>query len=168
MTGFRSLLFKTARHLPLQSNAAASVQMIAIEPKWMTEEYWSAIDGECSRLTAFYLLSALDLRRTAEGSIDPVPADSALFLELFGRTLHISFGVAVLCLLLGFPVAVVMAKATPQVASIMLMLVLVPFWTSLLVRSTAWVIPSPGSGARYRSAPGIIACVASQTSIPSA
>jgi putative spermidine/putrescine transport system permease protein len=54
--------------------------------------------------------------------------------------LSVSLTVTALCLLIGFPVAAVMARAGKRAASWMLMLVLVPFWTSLLVRSTAWVI----------------------------
>ena len=63
-----------------------------------------------------------------------------MFLELFGRTLRISAVVTLVCLLIGVPMAVTMAGASPARANALLILVLIPFWTSLLVRSTAWVI----------------------------
>ncbi|MFX6728724.1 ABC transporter permease, partial [Acinetobacter baumannii] len=52
----------------------------------------------------------------------------------------IGLGVTVLCLLLGFPVAYLIAALPPARANLLLILVLLPFWTSLLVRTTAWVV----------------------------
>ena len=140
VSGFRTLLLNTTKHLPLQINTPATSQLIEIESGWNSERYWAAIKRQCGRLTTYYLLTALDLHHADDGSITTVSADTAVFLNLFGRTLLISCAISVMCLLLGFPVAVVMAKATPQVANILLLLVLLPFWTSLLIRSTAWVI----------------------------
>ena len=76
----------------------------------------------------------------SEGDLEAVPSDRAIFIDLYMRTLRISLGTTVLCLLIGFPVAAVMARATGSLANLMLTLVLIPFWTSLLVRTTAWVI----------------------------
>ena len=49
-----------------------------------------------------------------------------------------SLSLTVLCLLLGYPVAYLLAHSPPRRAN--LLLVLVPFWTSLLVRTTAWIV----------------------------
>jgi putative spermidine/putrescine transport system permease protein len=46
----------------------------------------------------------------------------------------------VICVLLGYPLAYLMANSSPRVAAILAMFVLLPFWTSLLVRTAAWVV----------------------------
>jgi putative spermidine/putrescine transport system permease protein len=138
--GFRGLVIGTANRVDPDRPGSAREQLAAIDPRWDDPAYWQAIRRERHRLTPFYLLSALDLRQRADGGVERVPEDSALFLDLFGRTLRISAAVTLLCLLIGFPVAATMAGSSPAVANTLLLLVLVPFWTSLLVRSAAWVI----------------------------
>ena len=68
------------------------------------------------------------------------PPDRRIYLPLLGRTLAVSVGIATLCLLLGYPVAYLIAQAPPRRANLLLLLVLVPFWTSLLVRTTSWIV----------------------------
>lgn len=60
--------------------------------------------------------------------------------EIFGRSFWISLVVTVICVLLGYPLAYVIASATPGWATVMMIAVLLPFWTSLLVRTSAWVV----------------------------
>jgi putative spermidine/putrescine transport system permease protein len=138
--GFRGLIIGTANRVDPARPGSLRAHLVDLDPRWGDPAYWQAIRRERHRLTPFYLLSALDLRQRADGGLERVPADSAIFLELFGRTLRISAAVTALCLLIGFPVAAVMAGASPGLANALLLLILVPFWTSLLVRSTAWVI----------------------------
>jgi putative spermidine/putrescine transport system permease protein len=138
--GFRGLVIATAKGVALDGPGSVREQLVGLDARWGDPTYWQAIRRERHRLTPFYLLSALDLRQRADGSLERVPTESAVFLDLFGRTLRISAAVTLLCLLIGFPVAVTMAGSSPSVANALLILVLVPFWTSLLVRSAAWVI----------------------------
>ena len=63
-----------------------------------------------------------------------------MFRNVLGRTLWISAVVTLMCLLLGYPVAFFIAQQPPSRASLLLFLVLLPFWTSLLVRTVAWVV----------------------------
>ena len=51
-----------------------------------------------------------------------------------------SLSITVLCLLLGYPIAHLIAHAPPRIGNLLLILVLVPFWTSLLVRTTSWIV----------------------------
>jgi len=137
--GFRSIIIRTAR-LSGEATPAYRDFLIAREPAWRDVAHWGAIANESSRLTDFYLLGALDLRRTAEGRIARVDPQNAVFLDLFARTFWISLTVTLFCLAIGFPVAVVIAQAKPDTANLLLILVLLPFWSSLLVRATAWII----------------------------
>jgi putative spermidine/putrescine transport system permease protein len=140
IAGFRTLVLRTAARLPPADAPSSKDALIALDGRWGEAEYWTTIRNEGGRLTPFYLLWALDLRQAADGAIVRAPPDRALYNELFLRTFWISLCVTALCLVIGFPVAHVMAASPPRLGNWLLLLVLVPFWTSLLVRTTAWVI----------------------------
>jgi mannopine transport system permease protein len=63
-----------------------------------------------------------------------------LYLRVLQRTVQISFAVAVLCVVLGYPVAFLMARSSGLVVAIVGACVLIPLWTSVLVRSYAWIV----------------------------
>jgi putative spermidine/putrescine transport system permease protein len=138
--GFRTLLFATARRLPAEPTASAHDALIAIDPKWGERETWAALRRAGGPVTDFYLLGALDLRRDAGNAITGAPPEQRVFRDVLGRTLWISAVVTMACLLLGYPVAYVIASQPPGRANTLLFLVLLPFWTSLLVRTAAWVV----------------------------
>jgi ABC-type spermidine/putrescine transport system permease subunit I len=62
------------------------------------------------------------------------------YYRIFLTTLELSVYVTALSVLLGYPVAYMMAMLPPRAASLCLMLVLIPFWTALLVRTYAWLV----------------------------
>ncbi|TMH29504.1 MAG: ABC transporter permease [Betaproteobacteria bacterium] len=138
--GFRTLLFGTGRQLPAELSGSSRETLIAIDPKWGDRETWAALRRAGGPLTDFYVLGALDLRRDADGSITGAPREQRVFRDVLGRTLWISAMVTVICLVLGYPVAYVIAAQPPARAGVLLFLVLLPFWTSLLVRTVAWVV----------------------------
>jgi putative spermidine/putrescine transport system permease protein len=140
MPGLRGLLTRTAQRLPPAGSTGHAAALAAIDPRWGQPEVWSVIRQQSGRLTDFSLLTAMDIERDPDDQLRRVQGDQAIFLSLYGRTLTTSLGVTLICLLLGYPLAAVMASARPAVANAMQLLVLVPFWTSLLVRTTAWVI----------------------------
>ncbi len=138
--GFRTLLFTTGRQLPTELSGSSREALIAIDSKWGDRETWAALRRAGGPVTDFYLLGALDLRRDANGSITGAPPEQRVFRDVLGRTLWISAMVTLICLILGYPVAYVIAAQPPGRASVLLFLVLLPFWTSLLVRTVAWVV----------------------------
>ncbi len=138
--GFRTLLFTTGRQLPAELSTSSREALIAIDSKWSERETWAALRRAGGPVTDFYLLGALDLRRDANGSITGAPPEQRVFRDVLGRTLWISAMVTLICLLLGYPVAYVIAAQPPGRAGVLLFLVLLPFWTSLLVRTVAWVV----------------------------
>jgi putative spermidine/putrescine transport system permease protein len=147
-SGLRSLMLKTAREL----NAADSPRSGAIEvlreidERWIDPAVWNVIQRALPQHTDFYLLAAVDLERDAHGAIGPVSEDSAIYRDVIARTFVISGSVTLICLLLGYPLAHWMATAPPATARKLMLLVLLPFWTSLLVRTTAWVVVLQGGG----------------------
>ena len=138
--GFRTLLFGTGRRLPAMLTGSARDALIGIDPKWGERETWAAMRRAGGPATDFYLLGALDLRRDVDGAITGAPPEQRVFRAVLGRTLWISAMVTLICLVLGYPVAYVIASQPPGRAAVLLFLVLLPFWTSLLVRTLAWVV----------------------------
>ena len=140
VAGFRSLMFATGRALPAELTVSARETLLAIDPKWGGRETWMALRRAVGPITDFYLLAALDMRHDASNAIVGAPPEQAVFRNVLGRTLWISTLVTLVCLLLGYPVAFFIAQQPPSRASLLLFLVLLPFWTSLLVRTVAWVV----------------------------
>jgi putative spermidine/putrescine transport system permease protein len=106
---------------------------------WGDVALWRIIKSASARYTDYYWLAAVDLQRGAEG-IERVPAEQAVFLDVYARTFWIAGLVTVLTLILGFPVAYLLATQPPARANLLMIFVMLPFWTSLLVRTTAWFV----------------------------
>ena len=140
VAGYRTLMFGTGRALTGEPAGPARETLLAIDPRWGERETWAALKRAAGPITDFYLLAALDLRHDANDSIVSSPPEQAVFRNVLGRTLWISGMVTLICLVLGYPVAFFIARQSPVRASILLFLVLLPFWTSLLVRTVAWVV----------------------------
>ena len=138
-TGMRGLLLRTAR----ASNRLAApyaTSMVTLDARWGVPETWLLVQRAGGPVTPLYLLRAMDLQRAAGGGIENVAADEALYRMLFWRTLGISLVVTALCVILAYPVAYTIARLRAPWSSIALTLVLIPFWSSVLVRSTAWFV----------------------------
>ena len=140
VAGFRSLLFATGRRIGGTIEGSPREFLGAIDARWSDRETWAAIRRAAGPVTDFYLLAALDLRRNATDTITGAPPEEAVFRNVLGRTLWISGVVTLVCLLLGYPVAYFIARQPASRAAVLLFLVLLPFWTSLLVRTVAWVV----------------------------
>ena len=138
--GFRSLLLKTVRQLPIRDGEPADDGLRRIDRRWGEAETWRLLDRAASRLTPDFLLTAIDHKVGASGTVEPVPASQAIYIRAFLRTFAISASVALICLLLGYPVAYLLATLPPRQSSFLMIFVIVPFWTSLLVRTTAWYV----------------------------
>ncbi len=140
ISGFRSLLFATGRHLPEQLETSARNTLVDIDAKWGEPETWGAIARAAGPTTSLFVLAAVDLRRTADGSIIAAPREEAIFVQILGRTFAIASAVTLFCLALAYPLAYVLATLPARIANVLLVLVLLPFWTSLLVRTSAWIV----------------------------
>ncbi|WP_035664496.1 ABC transporter permease [Bradyrhizobium sp. Ec3.3] len=139
LPGARSQVLRVAR-LAGQDAAVTKEAMIKAAPLLGEDQGWAAIRSGTNRLTSFFLLSAFDLRWTDQGTIGAVPAGQAVFTRVFGRTFLIATLVTLATLALAFPLAYVMTNVRPLIAGIVLVLVLLPFWTSILVRTAAWTV----------------------------
>jgi len=137
--GFRSLLMRTGRGAE-RYRAPYKQALLERDERWGELIYWRTLKGNTSAFTLHYLLQAVDLDLQWDNSIRLAPPDQRLYIENLLRTLWIALVVTLACILLGYPVAFLIATAEPRWAQLLILLVLLPFWTSLLVRTAAWVI----------------------------
>ncbi|MCY4159545.1 MAG: ABC transporter permease [Bacteroidetes bacterium] len=138
--GLRGAITHTSRELRNVQQGSRRESMIAIDSVWSDPATWHAIQVTGERFTSRHYLNALDLQRLPDGSVVSQPDERRIYVHLFWRTLMISALITLLCLVLGYPIAHLIARSPPQRANLLLILVLVPFWTSLLVRTTSWIV----------------------------
>ncbi len=156
IAGARSLVMGTFRALPIAGTPdEVKARLIELDPRWGEAPYWQAIAKNGSRWTADYLLASVDLRRDADGSIERMPPDQRAFTGILLRTFNISAVVTFFCLLLAYPLAWWLASLPARKANVLMILVLVPFWTSILVRVAAWIVLLQSEGLVNRGLIGI-------------
>ena len=140
--GMRALLISTRRRISsaVESFPDARKALLDISAKWGEPATWATIKQADGPLTDFYLLSAVDLKRGVDGSIERAPPSQSAFLQATRRTFQIAFGVTFLAILFGFPFAYFMATTSKRATAIMMFMILLPFMTSMMIRILAWVI----------------------------
>jgi putative spermidine/putrescine transport system permease protein len=138
--GIRSKVIVGARKVEKLEAGPYKEALIAMDPVWGQRATWAAIKRSSSPWTSFYLLAALDLERNADNDIVNVPKQQSIYVTVFIRTFWIAFQVTLATLILGFPVAYLLATLPTKYSNLLMIFVLLPFWTSLLVRTTAWFV----------------------------
>ncbi len=138
LSGTRSLFTKSARKAK-KLEAPFKDGLLAVNEKWGDIEVWKALKISAKSWTPAYLASAVDYKYNADGSFERKSEERRIHLQLFVRTLKISIIVTVMGLILGYPIAFLLSTLPARTSNLLLILVLLPFWTSLLVRTTAWI-----------------------------
>jgi putative spermidine/putrescine transport system permease protein len=142
LPGGSSTIQGTARRLnaaDADEVAANGAAMLAeINPNWQDGAIWRAIRDAGQVYTARNFLTALDLERAADGSIQPRES-ARIYINLYTKTLRMALVITLLTVLLGYPLAFFLAHLPSGKANLLIIFVLLPFWTSLLVRTTAWI-----------------------------
>ncbi|MDH5798397.1 MAG: ABC transporter permease [Paracoccaceae bacterium] len=106
---------------------------------WADRETWVTIKRIGQPYTATQYVAAVDLRFDVDNNIVMQEEDRQIYMQIFGRTLWMSLLVTTMCLLLGYPIAFLLATLPLRYSNLLMIMVLLPFWTSLLVRTTAWI-----------------------------
>ncbi|ARE41726.1 polyamine ABC transporter, permease protein [Rhodovulum sp. P5] len=110
-----------------------------VDKDWADPEAWSTIRTFMPAYTSGYFLNAVDLQMTADG-VAAQPENQQIYMLLFKRTLIMSLVIMGSCVLLGYPIAYLLSNLPLRTSNLLLILVLLPFWTSLLVRTSAWKV----------------------------
>lgn len=141
-TGMSSMFRRSGRKMgkldPVE-DAPFKEKIIDIHDGWGEVKTWQIIKTHSVGITNGYFLNAIDMRRTPEGA-QAQPESKQILVKLFGRTLVMSLMITGACILLGYPVAWILANLPMRTANMLMILVLLPFWTSLLVRTSAWKV----------------------------
>jgi putative spermidine/putrescine transport system permease protein len=141
----RSLFTKTARGADDLAPPYREA-FLAVDPKWGDPVVWEAMRASSTAYTTDFYLVAADFERTADGSVVRVEPKERIYVYLFIKTFVLSAAITLVCLLIGFPVAHLLATLPMRRANLLMILVLLPFWTSLLVRTTSWMAMLQGEG----------------------
>jgi putative spermidine/putrescine transport system permease protein len=107
---------------------------------WADTEFWLLLKRETRALTPSYYLLAMDFEYTPTGDIVERPEVYQVYRGLFFRTAWMSVFITVICIVLAYPISYMLATQPARIANLLLILVLLPFWTSLLVRTSAWIV----------------------------
>jgi putative spermidine/putrescine transport system permease protein len=130
----------TFRAVHLAPPASWKEALEKIDPTWGKLPVWRLLKRESSPITADFYVAAVDMQFGPSGHLQRVPAYARVYVPLFIRTAWMSILVTVLTLVLGYPLAYWISRMPDRQANLMMIAVLLPFWTSLLVRITAWIV----------------------------
>jgi putative spermidine/putrescine transport system permease protein len=112
--------------------------LLAVDPNWGKPALWRAMSAASHVYTTEFYKVASD-RKLTDGGWARGGDKERVYLYLFFKTFLVSAIITVVCLLLAFPVAHLLATLPMAKSSLLMILVLLPFWTSLLVRTTSWI-----------------------------
>ncbi|NOX41060.1 MAG: ABC transporter permease [Alphaproteobacteria bacterium] len=138
LAGARSLFTSSARKAK-KLEAPFKQSLIGVNKKWARLDVWQGMKTSSRVFTPGYLAKALDFKLLADGSIVREDKSRRIYVMLLLRTMKISLIVTLSTLVLGYPIAYLLSTLSVRTSNLLLILVLLPFWTSLLVRTTAWI-----------------------------
>lgn len=141
-TGISSLFRKSGRTVKkwdIPNDGPYREKFIALDKNWGDPEIWQVIKTYSTKYTNGYFLNAIDMEKSPTG---PRMRDESqqIYLLLFQRTMFLSITITLSCLILGYPVAWLLSNIPMRTSNLLMILVLLPFWTSLLVRTSAWKV----------------------------
>ncbi len=137
-SGFSSMFRKTARKAK-KLEPPFKEAILDIDKKWSDVNYWRVLKRESREYTDSYFLTAVDFTYTDDGKRVFKGDDTRIYLDLFARTFWMSLLITGICLVLAYPVAYLLSTLPVRSSNLLMILVLLPFWTSLLVRTSAWI-----------------------------
>lgn len=142
LTGASSLFRKSGRRvkrMDLESDMSFKDAFTEIDKDWGELPIWETIKTYSPSYTNGYFLNSIDMQKGPDGP-EARPENQRIYMLLFGRTMFMSLVITFSCILLGYPVAWILANLPARTSNMLMILVLLPFWTSLLVRTSAWKV----------------------------
>ena len=138
--GFKSILKKLQRKMKKFEDGNYKEQIMDVHKRWANVEYWRAIKRRAPAISYSKYLKGMDLIENEDGNITQVPEDRRVPRVLWLRTLEVAFFVTLFCFLMAYPIAHLLATLPMKYSNLLMICVLLPFWTSLLVRTASWMI----------------------------
>ena len=177
-SGWRSLLLKTVKSAtkvnkrskeevkPYTWEAPYKEKMIKRDKRWGKVEFWQSLGAMKDPYTMGYYLNAIDLRYDANKNIIEKKEHLKIYKTIWMRTLQVSLMVTIFCLILAYPVSYLLATLPMRTSNLLMICVLMPFWTSLLVRIVAWMIMLQQNGVVNDTLVGILPCFEGMVNLP--
>ncbi len=144
-SGWKSLIKKTSRGIKKivksgEEPASYKQALIDINEKWADPTYWYAMAQMVNEYTSIYYWNAIDRTFDEDMNVIQQNKERRIYVSTWIKTFKVSIYVTFFCLMLGFPVAHLLANLPLRYSNLLMIFVLLPFWTSLLVRTTAWIV----------------------------
>jgi putative spermidine/putrescine transport system permease protein len=177
-SGWKSLINKTVKEAlkvdkkskeevkPFKWEAPYKEKMIKRDKRWAKVEFWQSLGPMKDPYTMGYYLNAVDLRYDANKNIVQKAEYLKIYNTIWLRTLKVSLMVTLFCLLLAYPVAYLLATLPMRTSNLLMICVLMPFWTSLLVRIVAWMIMLQQNGVVNDTLINILPCFEGMVNLP--
>ena len=177
-SGWRSLLLKTVKSAikvnkkskeevkPYTWDAPYKEKMIKRDKRWGKVEFWQSLGAMKDPYTMGYYLNAVDLRYDADKNVIQKVEHLKIYKTIWIRTLQVSLIVTIFCLLLAYPVSYLLATLPMRTSNLLMICVLMPFWTSLLVRIVAWMIMLQQNGVVNDTLLTILPCFEGMVNLP--
>ena len=138
--GFNSILKKLKRKMKKFEEGNYKEQIMSVHKRFADVSYWQAIKRTAPPYTVAKYLKAVDMVIDENGDIVKVEESRRIYSQLWLRTLEVAFFVTLFCFLMGYPIAHLLATIPMKYSNLLMICVLLPFWTSLLVRTASWMI----------------------------
>ncbi|WP_236184707.1 ABC transporter permease [Pseudomonas protegens] len=144
----KSLMARTARGLASKVVVPGTFNttMTAIDKRWGQIGTWMQLKKMAPAYSATNYLAALDLRYDDQGKAVQQPESRRIYVSILIKTLMVALGITALCMILGYPLAYMLATLPAKTSNLLMVMVLLPFWTSLLVRTSAWMVILQSNG----------------------
>ena len=143
LPGASSVIKSTARGVRRADDAelasSGAQTLFDANDRWQDVEIWRSIQDAGAPYRIDQYLTALDLQKNpVDGSIEARDGPK-IYVDLYTKTLRIALIITLLTIALGYPLSYYLAGLPDRTANMLIVFVLLPFWTSLLVRTTSWI-----------------------------
>jgi putative spermidine/putrescine transport system permease protein len=138
--GFNSILKKLKRKMKGFEEGNYKEQIMSVHKRFRDVDYWRAIKRTAAPYSIGKYLKAVDMYTNENGEVVKVEENRRVYVQLWLRTLEVAFFVTLFCFLMGYPIAHLLATIPMKYSNLLMICVLLPFWTSLLVRTASWMI----------------------------
>ena len=139
LPGSRSLFTKTARKTKNITEGPYKEALLAIDKKWDNPNLWRTLQRVSKDYTLAFYLAATDRKYDESGNIVSADPLYQIYLPILWKTIWMSAVITLLCFLIAYPVSYLLSTLPLRTSNLLMILVLLPFWTSLLVRTSAWI-----------------------------
>ena len=145
-SGLRGMITRSGKKSLKVKEGPYKEKILKMHKKWKDLETWTVIKRNTAPYTMGYYLNAVDMKYDKSGEIVMRDENRRIYGKLFLRTFAISMAITLICVMLAYPIAYLLATLPLRYSNLLMIFVLLPFWTSLLVRTTAWIVMLQSQG----------------------